>query len=202
MLDPAAIAPVVHLALKNHLFLRHLREGLSEDSNEDALNGVLTPGSFGLSHGHTILRQRTQLVFTDYYDIAHCCNNPGTITSSIILERLDFRWHTSDAPCEPGRLFSHPPSSFYICPMVRISTWCKLYRPILFVVLLGTLWHFFAVLAMFDIYFKSPVVYGMSPHKINVNPPAKRLVLLVGAPRKPAPAPPCPLFEFFALSSE
>jgi hypothetical protein len=47
-------------------------------------------------------------------------------------------------------------------------------------VLLGVLFHAFAILAMIDTYFRSPVVHGMTPHASTTLPPANRLVLFVG----------------------
>ena len=48
-------------------------------------------------------------------------------------------------------------------------------------VVLGVLLHLVYMLSIFDIYFKTPIVHGMDPVPPRISPPAKRLVLLVGA---------------------
>jgi hypothetical protein len=51
-------------------------------------------------------------------------------------------------------------------------------------VVLGVALHAVYMLSIFDIYFKSPIVHGMDPVPPRLSAaPAKRLVLLVGAPR-------------------
>lgn len=50
----------------------------------------------------------------------------------------------------------------------------------LFVTVIGFSFACFCALSMIDVYFRSPVVHGMSTHKPDITPPAKRLVLFVG----------------------
>lgn len=47
------------------------------------------------------------------------------------------------------------------------------------IIISGLLVHFLLLLAVFDIYFASPIDHGMSPVISTLNPPAKRLVLFV-----------------------
>ncbi|GAM21120.1 hypothetical protein SAMD00019534_042950, partial [Acytostelium subglobosum LB1] len=52
-----------------------------------------------------------------------------------------------------------------------------------FIIVFGIIFHAVFTLSIFDIYFRSPLVHGMTPHHINhytnVQPPAQRLVLFV-----------------------
>ena len=48
-----------------------------------------------------------------------------------------------------------------------------------YLVIVGFLVHLVFFYSIFDIYFTSPLVHGMTPQKVAIHPPAKRLVLFV-----------------------
>ncbi|XP_063971785.1 GPI ethanolamine phosphate transferase 1-like isoform X2 [Lytechinus pictus] len=50
----------------------------------------------------------------------------------------------------------------------------------IYLVVVGFILHLILFASIFDIYFTSPLVHGMSPHSTPHEPPAKRLVLFVG----------------------
>jgi hypothetical protein len=48
-----------------------------------------------------------------------------------------------------------------------------------YLLVIGFLVHGVFFCSIFEIYFTSPLVHGMTPHQNNLSPPAKRLVLFV-----------------------
>jgi len=53
---------------------------------------------------------------------------------------------------------------------------------------IGVVFHLIYIYSIFDIYFVSPIVSGMRPHRVDAPAPAKRLFLVVGTSIPPFPA--------------
>ena len=49
----------------------------------------------------------------------------------------------------------------------------------IWLIIIGLLVHIIFFISIFDIYFTSPLVHGMTPHVTPLEPPARRLVLVV-----------------------
>jgi hypothetical protein len=47
-------------------------------------------------------------------------------------------------------------------------------------VVLGILFHCVYLFSIIDIYFRSPIVHGMTPHASSLQPPAQRVLVFVG----------------------
>ena len=66
----------------------------------------------------------------------------------------------------------------YLCSMHSVC-WTVAVTVNWVIVIAGFLIHLVFFYSIFEIYFTSPLVHGMTPHTIPVTPPAERLVLLV-----------------------
>jgi len=48
------------------------------------------------------------------------------------------------------------------------------------IVIVGIAFHLLYTYSIVDIYFRTPLIHGMSPVPLNIQAPAKRVVLIVG----------------------
>lgn len=77
----------------------------------------------------------------------------------------------------------NPPSSLHLHPSIHLlcrpSSVLTLKMRMITFFLVGLTVHVVFFLSIFDIYFTSPLVHGMTPHATPLAPPASRLVLVV-----------------------
>ena len=79
-----------------------------------------------------------------------------------------------------AELGDQPRIHCYVSPHTGRSEWLMITPTARFLIVVGLVFHCVYIFSIFDIYFRSPLIHGMTPHSSSAPPLADRLVLFVG----------------------